>query len=73
MPRATRTFNTDLAELAYQIARSDGFQRIVGDLRAKSIDDQDAQEQLMELLDNGTCAFYGDHGPEAWRWALDEA
>ncbi len=73
MPRATRTFNTDLAELAYQIARSDGFVRIATEMRAGQIDDQEAQEQLLELIDNGICKFYGDHGPEEWRWALAEA
>lgn len=72
MPRATRTFNTDLAELAYQIARSDGFERIRTEFKAGRIDDQEAQEQLMELLDSGQCKFYGDHGPEEWGWKLSE-
>lgn len=73
MARASRTFNTDLTELAYQIARSDQFGRIKADFTAGHIDDQEAQERLLELLDFGSCKFYGDHGPEEWGWKLDEA
>ena len=72
MARATRTFETDLAELAYQIARSDAFQRIVAEFRGADIDDQEAQERILELLDVGRCKFHGDRGPEEWTWALDE-
>ena len=72
MARATRTFETDLAELAYQIARSDAFQRIVQDFRTQACDDQEAQERILELLDTGRCKFHGDRGPEEWSWVLDE-
>jgi hypothetical protein len=72
LPRATRTFNTDLAELAYQIGRSDAFARILQEFRGGVIDDQEAQERVLELLDNGNCKLYGDHGPEEWSWALNE-
>ncbi|MDB5098323.1 MAG: hypothetical protein JWM80_2744 [Cyanobacteria bacterium RYN_339] len=72
MPRATRTFNTDLAELAYQIGRSDAFGRINAEFQGRVIDDQEAQERVLELLDTGNCKLYGDHGPEEWSWALDE-
>jgi hypothetical protein len=72
MARATRTFNTDLTELAYQIGRSDAFNLILGDFKSNTIDDQEAQERLMELLDFGNCKFYGDHGPEEWSWKISE-
>lgn len=72
MARATRTFETDLAELAYQIARSDAFQRIVADFKAGETDDQEAQERILELLDAGRCKFFGDRGLEEWGWVLDE-
>lgn len=72
MPRATRTFNTDLAELAYQIGRSDAVAQIATDFQSGQIDDQEAQERLLELLDFGSCKLYGDHGPEEWSWKLTE-
>lgn len=72
MARASRTFETDLAELAYQIARSDAFQRIVAEFRGGEVDDQEAQERILELLDNGRCKFLGDRGPEEWSWVLTE-
>jgi hypothetical protein len=71
--RATRSFNTDVAELAYQIARSDQFERIVNEFRSGAIDDQEAQERILDLLDAGNCKFFGDHGPEEWSWKLNEA
>lgn len=73
MPRATRTFNTDLAELVYQIARSDQFEKIRREFNSGEIDDQDAQERVLDLVDNGNCRFYGDHGLEEWSWKLNEA
>ena len=72
MPRATRTFETDLAELAYQIARSDAFQKICSEFREGLSDDQEAQERILELLDAGRCKFFGDRGPEEWSWVLTE-
>ena len=72
MARATRTFETDLAELAYQIARSDAFVRIVEEFKAGETDDQEAQERILELLDLGRCKFHGDRGPEEWGWVLTE-
>jgi hypothetical protein len=73
MPRATRTFETDLTELAYQIGRSDAMERVHREFKAGTIDDQEAQEQILELLDNGWCKLFGDRGPEEWRWALNES
>lgn len=71
MPRATRTYETDLAELAYQIAKSDSFQRIVAEFKASN-DDQQAQEHIGELLEFGRCKLIGDRGPEEWAWVLNE-
>jgi hypothetical protein len=73
LPRVSRTFNTDLAELAYQIGRSEAFERIEREFRAGEIDDQEAQERLIDLIDLGNCRFFGDHGPEEWTWKLDES
>jgi|GEM_PF-1709798 len=73
MPRATRTFLTDLAELQYQIARSDQFARIERDFRLGEKDDQSVQETVVELLELGRCRFHGDHGPEEWSWSLDDS
>lgn len=72
MARATRSFETDLAELAYQIGRSEAFERLKADFQAGRQDDQEAQEALMDLLESGRCQFYGDNGPEEWRWTLTE-
>jgi hypothetical protein len=69
----SRSFNTDLSELAYQIGRSEAFERIAREFAAGDIDDQEAQERLLDLIDLGTCKFFGDHGPEEWSWKLDEA
>jgi hypothetical protein len=68
-----RSFNTDLAELAYQIGRSEAFERIAREFASGEIDDQEAQERLLDLLDTGHAKFFGDHGPEDWTWKLDEA
>lgn len=73
MPRVSRTFNTDLAELSYQIGRSEAFERIAREFQSGEIDDQEAQERLLDLLDLGNCRFFGDHGPEEWTWKLDES
>lgn len=72
MPHATREFETDLAELAYQIGRSEAFLAIVQDFKRGTCDDQEAQERILELLDFGRCKFRGDRGPEAWSWVLSE-
>lgn len=72
MPRATRTFETDLAELSYQIARSDAFERIRQEFADGRVDDQEAQERVSDLVDGGHCRFFGDHGPEEWGWKLTE-
>lgn len=73
MPRVTRSFNTDLSELAYQIGRSDAFERIQREFQSGAIDDQEAQELLLDLIDSGICKFFGDHGPEEWTWKLNES
>ena len=73
MPRATRTFETDLAELEYQLGRSEGVERIARDLHAGEIDDQEAQSRLMELLERGHCRVQGDRGGEEWSFVLNEA
>jgi hypothetical protein len=72
VPRATRSFETDLGELAYQIARSDAYQRLVVDFKERRVDDQELQENVLELLDTGRCRFFGDRGPEEWTWVLSE-
>ncbi|MEB3283966.1 MAG: hypothetical protein VKN33_01600 [Candidatus Sericytochromatia bacterium] len=72
MPRATRSFETDLGDLAYQIARSDGYARIVSDFQQGVTDDQEAQERILELLEVGRCKFHGDRGPEEWHWVINE-
>lgn len=72
MARATRSFETDLSELAYQIGRSEAFEKLKADFEAGRQDDQEAQESLMDLLESGRCHFYGDTGPEEWRWTLTE-
>jgi hypothetical protein len=73
VPRVTRSFNTDLSELAYQIGRSDAFERIQREFKSGQIDDQEAQERVLDLIDAGICRFFGDHGPEEWTWKLNEA
>ena len=72
MPRATRTFMTDLAKLQYQIGRSDQFSRLERDFRSGEKDEQAVQEAVVELLELGRCRFLGDHGPEEWSWSLDD-
>jgi len=72
VPRATRAFETDLGDLAYQIARSDSYARIVEDFKLGRTDDQEAQERILELLEVGRCKFFGDRGPEEWGWVLNE-
>lgn len=72
MPQVTRSFDTDLAELAYQIQRSEAFFRLEEGLRAGAFDEQEAQEKLLDLIDAGHCRLEGDRGWEQWSWALNE-
>ncbi|MEB3197343.1 MAG: hypothetical protein VKP62_09080 [Candidatus Sericytochromatia bacterium] len=72
MPRASRSFETDLGDLAYQIARSDAFHRIVEEFATAQVDDQETQERILELLELGRCRFFGDRGAEEWTWVLSE-
>lgn len=61
-----------MADLAYQIGRSENFDRIRQDFESGTIDDQEAQERLADMLDAGHCKLYGDRGPEEWSWKLSE-
>lgn len=73
MPRVTRTYETDLDDLGYQISRSDKFLAIKDDFASSVITDDLAQEQIEALLDGGACRLDGDRGPEVLEWALTEA
>ena len=73
MPQVTRTYETDMADLAYQISRSDAFAEIRDHLVRGLLQDQDAQSELLELAQNGSCIVQGERGREAFRWALSEA
>ncbi|HEY9900366.1 MAG TPA: hypothetical protein V6D00_14420 [Pantanalinema sp.] len=73
MPRVTRTYETDLDDLAYQISRSDKFNTIKDDFASTEITDDVAQEQIEALLDGGACRLVGDRGPEVLEWALSES
>lgn len=72
MARATRTFETDLTDLGYQIGRSEAFERIKSEFATGAIDDQEAQERVLDLLDAGHCRLFGDRGLEEWSWVLSE-
>lgn len=73
MPRVTRTYETDLDDLAYQISRSHAFTGLRDDFVAGRVADDQAQEAISELLDGGVCRLEGDRGAEVWEWALVEA
>jgi len=70
--KISRSYETDLDDLSYQISKSDAF----GDIRAMfqrgEIDDQDAQERLLNLIMDGRAHTYGDRGPEELSWKLSE-
>ncbi len=72
MPEITRTYQTDLADLAYQVSRSGEFADVRRDLDADRIEDQEAQSRLLDLVLAGRCRVDGDHGQEEFRWALSE-
>ncbi|MBU6430015.1 MAG: hypothetical protein KGR26_13455 [Cyanobacteria bacterium REEB65] len=72
MPEITRTYQTDLDDLAYQISRSEAFGEIRRALDSTEIDDQQAQSGLLDLVQCGKCTVAGDHGREIFRWALSE-
>jgi len=69
----TRTYDTDIGDLAYQISRSDAFGEIRERLRARELDDQDAQSELLDLVLEGVCRVQGERGPEEFRWTMSEA
>lgn len=73
MPRVMRSYETDVDDLCYQIARSDKFTEIRSDFETGEISDDEAQEQIADLLDAGTCRLEGDRGREQLEWALSEA
>lgn len=72
MPEITRTYQTDLPDLAYQISRSGEFGEIRRDFTSDQIEDQEAQSLLLDLVQAGRCKLEGDHGKEEFRWALSE-
>jgi hypothetical protein len=73
MPQITRTYETDMNDLAYQISRSDGFIEIRDHLESGELDDQEAQEDLLDIVLDGMCKVQGDRGLEEFRWVLSEA
>ena len=72
MPEVTRTYQTDLADLAYQVSRSGEFGEIRQEHKSGEIEDQEAQSRLLDLVLAGRCKVEGDHGEEDFRWALSE-
>jgi hypothetical protein len=73
MPQITRTYETDMADLAYQISRSDAFTDIRQRLGAAELDDQSAQAELLDLVLDGCCKVQGERGLEEFRWTMSEA
>lgn len=73
MPRVTRTFELDLDDLLFLIARSDQFGSIREDFSAGRIADDEAQEQISDLIDTGRCRLEGDRGSEQLEWTLKES
>ncbi|MBM3275442.1 MAG: hypothetical protein FJZ00_09825 [Candidatus Sericytochromatia bacterium] len=73
MPQITRTYETDMPDLAYQISRSDAFTHIRERLQASELDDQAAQAELLDLVLDGCCKIQGERGPEEFRWTMSEA
>lgn len=73
MPRVVRTYDTDLDDLAYQVSRSGQFASIRDEFTARTIQDDEAQEQISDLVDAGSCRLDGDRGQEQLEWKLSEA
>lgn len=73
MAKISRTYETDLDDLGYQISKSDAFAEIRAMFQSGEIDDQDAQERLLNLIMDGRTHTYGDRGPEELSWKLSEA
>lgn len=73
MPRVMRTYEMDLDDLLFTIARSDQFNSIRDEFSARQIADDEAQERLADLIDVGRCRFMGDRGTEQLEWSLAEA
>lgn len=73
MPKVTRTYETDLDDLGYQISRSGQFSEIRDDFSSGRVSDDEAQDQISELIDAGRCVVDGDRGSEQLAWALSEA
>lgn len=69
----TRTYETDMADLAYQISRSEAFADIRERLRRGEVQDQDAQSELLDLVMDGRCCVLGERGMEEFRWTITEA
>lgn len=73
MPKVTRTYETDLDDLGYQISRSYQFAGIRDDFTAGRVPDDAAQELISDLIDAGRCVVDGDRGSELLEWALSES
>lgn len=68
----TRTYETDMADLAYQISRSENFGDIREKLKRGELQDQDAQSELLDMVIDGRCSVMGERGQEEFRWAISE-
>lgn len=73
MVKISRSYETDLDDLSYQLSKSDAFSDIRAMFQSGAIDDQDAQERLLNLSLDGRAHTYGDRGPEDLSWKLSEA
>lgn len=73
MVKISRSYETDLDDLGYMISKSDAFAEIRSRLERGEVDDQDAQERLLDLVMHGRTSTYGDRGPEELGWKLSEA
>lgn len=73
MPKVTRTYETDLDDLGYQISRSGQFGEIRDDFSSGRVSDDEAQGQISDLIDAGRCVVDGDRGSEQLEWALSES
>lgn len=72
MPKITRTYDTDLEDLAYQIGRSHSFLALRDDFAAHRVHDDEAQGAIADLIEGGGCRLDGDRGEESLHWALGE-
>lgn len=72
LPKIARSYETDLGDLAYMVARGDRFGHIRAMFGAGDIDDQEAQERILDLLMDGRCRMDGDRGEEDLTWSLSE-